>query len=88
MMRDYFLNRARGIVLEYIRGVRRGVSLNWVIGSLVKMVERNEISVAEIWSIINEIENNPRLYLLDRISGRRERLEELKSELKRVFSCK
>ena len=50
------------------------------------MIERSEISVADIWSIINEIENNPGLYLLDRIPGRRERLEQVKYELEKFFA--
>jgi len=84
-MRDYYRRRAEGVILEFIRGVRKGASLSWALGCLKEMLEHGKISLSDVLEIIEEIEGNPSLYLLDLYPERRERLEALRRELKRTI---
>ncbi|RLE88724.1 MAG: hypothetical protein DRN04_16945 [Thermoprotei archaeon] len=80
-----FHRRVEGIILDYVRGVGKSVSLNWVVETLVNMVERGEVSSADVWSVIDDVERNSINFLLDKIPERRERLETLKRKLENVF---
>jgi len=80
-----FRRRVEGIILGYVRSVGKGVSLNWVVETLVKMVERGEVSSADIWGVIEDVERNPANFLLNKLPERRERLEALKRELEEVL---
>jgi len=84
-MRDYHRRRAEGVVLEFIRGIKKGASLNWALGCLREILEHGKLSPSDVLEIIGGIEGNPSLYLLDRFPERRERLEALKRELKRII---
>ena len=80
--------RVEGIVLDYVRGVGKSVSLNWVVRTLVEMVERGDVSVEDVWRVISDVEANPANFLLDMLPERRERLEVLKRELREVLEGK
>ena len=80
--------RVEGIVLDYVRGVGKSVSLNWVVRTLVEMVERGDVSVEDVWRVISDVEANPDNFLLDMLPERRERLEVLKRELREVLEGK
>lgn len=80
--------RVEGIVLDYVRGVGKSVSLNWVVRTLVEMVERGDVSVEDVWRVISDVEANPANFLLDMFPERRERLEVLKRELREVLEGK
>jgi len=85
MMHDYYRRRAEGVILEFIRGIKKRASLNWALGCLREMLEHGMLSLSDILEIIEEIEGNPSLYLLDRFPERKERLKILKHELKRII---
>ncbi|RLE97972.1 MAG: hypothetical protein DRJ63_08400 [Thermoprotei archaeon] len=80
--------RVEGIVLDYVRSVGKSVSLNWVVRTLVEMVERGDVSVEDVWRVISDVEANPDNFLLDMLPERRERLEVLKRELREVLEGK
>jgi len=80
--------RVEGIVLDYVRSVGKSVSLNWVVRTLVEMVERGDVSVEDVWRVISDVEANPDNFLLDMFPERRERLEVLKRELREVLEGK
>lgn len=58
--------------------------MNCVVETLANMIERGEVSSADVWSIIEEIEANPDNFLLNTIPERRKRLKILRQELKDI----
>jgi len=85
MMHDYYRRRAEGVILGFIRGIKKGASLNWALGCLREMLKHGMLSLSDILEIMGEIEGNPSLYLLDRFPERKGRLKMLKHELKRII---
>ena len=79
--KEYFKKTAEGVILEYIRGIRKKAPLNWALGSLREMTEHEKLSLDEIRNIISKIEANPSLYLLDKFPERKERLKGLEKKL-------
>ncbi len=78
--KKYFKETAKGVVLEYIRGVKKKATLNWAWGSLREMTEHEKLSFDEIQNIISKIKAEPMRYLLD--DKRKEKLKEIEKKLK------
>lgn len=79
--KEYFKKTAERVILEYIRGLKKRATLNWVLGVLRKMIEYKNFSLDEIQNIISEIETDPSLYSLDKFAERRPRLNRLRMTL-------
>ena len=75
-LQEWRLRRARGVIEEYIRGVKRRASdINWVLGVLKGAFG---VSKDEALMIIEQIKND-KTFIRD--SKRLERLEELKKRI-------
>jgi len=75
--REWRLQRAKNVVLEYMRGVKQRTTLNWCIGCLLG--NHGLKKPEEIRAVIERIENDPTIIMT---SERKERLEKLKKALK------
>ena len=65
--REHFLKRTtEGVILGYIRGIKKRATLNWALGNLRVTVGPGKLSMEEIQNIFLEIEANPSLYLLEK----------------------
>jgi hypothetical protein len=74
---EWRLRRARGVIEEYVRGIKRRASdINWVLGVLKGAFG---VSKDEALMIIEQIKND-KTFMLD--SKRLERLEELEKRVK------
>ena len=74
---EWRLRRAKGVIEEYVRGVKRRASdINWVLGVLKGAFG---VSKDEALMIIEQIKND-KTFMLD--SKRLERLEELEKRVK------
>ena len=81
--REHFLKRtAEGVILGYIRGIKKRATLNWALGNLRATVGPGKLPLDEIQNISSEIKSNPSLYLLEKFPKRKERLKELERKLK------
>jgi hypothetical protein len=75
-LQEWRLRRARGVIEEYVRGIKRRASdINWVIGVLKGAFG---VSKDEALMIIEQIKND-KTFIRD--SKRLERLEELKKRI-------
>jgi hypothetical protein len=75
-LQEWRLRRARGVIEEYVRGIKRRASdINWVIGVLKGAFG---VSKDEALMIIEQIKND-KMFIRD--SRRLERLEELKKRI-------
>jgi hypothetical protein len=75
-LQEWRLRRARGVIEEYVRGVKKRASdINWVLGVLKGAFG---VSKDEALMIIEQIKND-RTFIRD--SKRLERLEELKKRI-------
>jgi hypothetical protein len=75
-LQEWRLRRARGVIEEYVRGIKRRASdINWVIGVLKGAFG---VSKDEALMIIEQIKNDKTFI---RYSKRLERLEELKKRI-------
>jgi hypothetical protein len=75
-LQEWRLRRARGVIEEYVRGIKRRASdINWVIGVLKGAFG---VSKDEALMIIKQIKND-KTFIRD--SKRLERLEELKKRI-------
>jgi hypothetical protein len=75
-LQEWKLRRARGVIEEYVRGIKRRASdINWVIGVLKGAFG---VSKEEALMIVEQIKND-KVFIRD--SRRLERLEELKKRI-------
>jgi hypothetical protein len=75
-LQEWRLRRARGVIEEYVRGIKRRASdINWVIGVLKGAFG---VSKEEALMIVEQIKND-KMFIRD--SRRLERLEELKKRI-------
>jgi hypothetical protein len=75
-LQEWRLRRARGVIEEYVRGIKRRASdINWVLGVLKGAFG---VSKDEALMIIEQIKND-KVFIRD--SRRLERLEELKKRI-------
>jgi hypothetical protein len=75
-LQEWRLRRARGVIEEYVRGIKRRASdINWVLGVLKGAFG---VSKDEALMIIEQIKND-KTFIRD--SKRLERLEELKKRI-------
>ena len=75
-LQEWRLRRARGVIEEYVRGIKRRASdINWVIGVLKGAFG---VSKEEALMIVEQIKNY-KMFIRD--SRRLERLEELKKRI-------
>jgi hypothetical protein len=75
-LQEWRLRRARGVIEEYVRGIKRRASdINWVLGVLKGAFS---VSKDEALMIIEQIKND-KTFIRD--SKRLERLEELKKRI-------
>ena len=47
MIRDYYRRRAEGVILEFIRGIKKRASLNWALSCLREMLEHGKLSSSD-----------------------------------------
>lgn len=71
-LREWKLSRAKGAILEYIRGVKKRATLKWVLGVLKGS---HGVTKEEALALLNAIENDPTVTWTP---DRRKRLEELR----------
>ncbi|MEM1557799.1 MAG: hypothetical protein QXG12_04340 [Thermoproteota archaeon] len=72
---EWRLSRAKGVILEYMRGVKPRATLKWALGCLTKGFG---LSKDEALKLIESIRNDPTVILTE---DRLRRLEELKKAL-------
>ena len=71
-LREWRLSRARGAILEYIRGVKERATLKWVLGVLKGP---QGVTKEEALALLNTIESDPAVTWT---ADRKRRLEELR----------
>jgi len=71
------MQRAKGVILEYMRGVKPEATLTWCTGCLLGDLGLRDPE--EVKSVIKSIESDPALIVTPE---RRERFEKLKAALK------
>jgi hypothetical protein len=75
---EWKLQRARGVVLEYMRGLKPRADLKWCVGCLTRSFG---LSPWEIDALLKSIENDPTVVMTP---DRANRLELLKEALKKA----
>ena len=70
------MQRAKGVILEYMRGIKPEATLTWCIGCLLGDLGLRD--PREVKSVIESIENDPALIITPE---RKERFEKLKAAL-------
>jgi len=75
--KNWRMQRARGVILEYMQGVRPEATLNWCIGCLLGNLGLKDSE--EMKSVLESIEKDPALIMTPE---RKDRLERLKEALK------
>ena len=75
-VKEWARQRAKGVILEYMRGLRPRANLEWAVGCLTKSFAPTE---SELRLIIGSIETDP---LITHTSDRTIRLNKLKKQLR------
>jgi hypothetical protein len=80
-MDEWRLRRARGVILEYIRGIKPRATLRWAIGCLTKSFGLNR---EEINTLIESIKRDPTIIMteerLNKIEILKRAVEEVRSK--------
>ena len=75
--KNWRMRRAKGVILEYMRGIKLGATLTWCIGCLLG--DPGLRDPEEVKSVLKSIEKDPALIITPE---RKNRLKRLKEALK------